>query len=184
LDYKSAFQLLIAVILSAQTTDAQVNKVSPILFKKYPNPQALMNSSIDDVEKIIKSTGFYKVKAKNITSTAKKLFLDYNSEVPKHMDDLLTLRGVGRKSANVVRAHCFNDPAIIVDTHFSRVTKRIGLTNSSNPEIIERDLMVITDQSIQTDFSMLINTHGRKICVSRNPLCKECVLKSICMYSG
>jgi endonuclease-3 len=143
-----------------------------------------MNSSIDDVEKIIKSTGFYKVKAKNITSTAKKLFLDYNSEVPKHMDDLLTLRGVGRKSANVVRAHCFNDPAIIVDTHFSRVTKRIGLTNSSTPEIIERELMVITDQSIQTDFSMLINTHGRKICVSRNPLCKECVLKSICMYSG
>lgn len=100
------------------------------------------------------------------------------------MEDLLTLPGVGRKSANVIRAHCFNKPSIIVDTHFSRVTKRIGFTSSSNPEVIERDLLLITDKAIQTDFSMIINTHGRKICTSRNPLCGECILSSICRYSG
>ncbi len=182
LDYKSPFQLLIAVVLSAQTTDAQVNKVSPVLFEKYPDPKALMESKIEDVEKIIRSTGFYKVKAKNITGAAKKLYLDYNSEVPIDMDDLITLPGVGRKSANVVRAHCFNESAIIVDTHFSRVTKRIGLTNSVKPEVIERDLLLITKKTIQTDFSMIINTHGRKICMARKPLCGECVLSSICVF--
>lgn len=184
LDYKTPFQLLVAVVLSAQTTDAQVNKVTPVLFSKYPDPGALMDAQIADVEKIIRSTGFYKVKSRNITGAAKKLVTDYNSEVPIHMDELLTLPGVGRKSANVVRAHCYNKPAIIVDTHFSRVTKRIGFTDSSNPGVIENDLMVITDKSIQTDFSMIINTHGRKICTSRNPLCDECIIKSICKYSG
>ena len=183
LDYKSPFQLLIAVVLSAQTTDAQVNKVSPVLFEKYPDPKALMESEIEEVEKIIRSTGFYKVKAKNITGAAKKLFLDYNSEVPIPMDNLITLPGVGRKSANVVRAHCFNKSAIIVDTHFSRVTKRIGFTDSSNPEVIEKDLLLITDKKIQTDFSMIINTHGRKVCTARKPLCNECVLSSICKFS-
>ena len=100
------------------------------------------------------------------------------------MEKLLTLPGVGRKSANVIRAHCYNKPAIIVDTHFSRVTKRIGFTDSTNPGVIENDLLLITDKSIQTDLSMIINIHGRKICTSRNPLCEECVLKSICRYPG
>ncbi len=184
LDYKTPFQLLVAVVLSAQTTDAQVNKVTPVLFGKYPDPGALMDAQLSDVERIIRSTGFYKVKSRNITGAAKKLVLDYNSEVPRHMDELLTLPGVGRKSANVVRAHCYNKPAIIVDTHFSRVTKRIGFTDSSNPGVIENDLKVITDKAIQTDFSMIINTHGRKICTSRKPLCDECIIKSICRYSG
>ncbi|MEA1910505.1 MAG: endonuclease III, partial [Spirochaetota bacterium] len=139
LNYNSPFQLLVAVVLSAQTTDAQVNKITPVLFEKYPDPEALMAAEIPDVEQIIRSTGFYKVKTRNITGAAKKLVSDYNSEVPQQMEDLLTLPGVGRKSANVIRAHCFNKPSIIVDTHFSRVTKRIGFTSSSNPEVIERD---------------------------------------------
>lgn len=183
LDYKTSFQLLVAVVLSAQTTDAQVNKVTPVLFGSYPEPESLMNAELSDVEKIIRSTGFYKVKSRNITGAAKKLVLDYNSEVPVSMEELLKLPGVGRKSANVIRAHCYNKPAIIVDTHFSRVVKRIGFSDSSNPEIIERDLMQITDEEIQSDLSMIINIHGRKICTSRNPLCKECVLSSICRTS-
>ena len=183
LDYETPFQLLVAVVLSAQTTDAQVNKITPVLFEKYPDSEALMAAQISDVEQIIRSTGFYKVKTRNITGAAKKLVTDYNSEVPLAMEDLLTLPGVGRKSANVIRAHCFNKPAIIVDTHFSRVTKRIGFTSSSSPEAIERDLLLITDKAIQTDFSMIINTHGRKICMARKPLCGECVLNSICRYS-
>lgn len=184
LDYKTPFQLLVAVVLSAQTTDAQVNKVTPILFGKYPDPDALMAAELTDVELIIRSTGFYKVKTRNITGAARKLVTDYNSEVPQNMEKLLTLPGVGRKSANVIRAHCYNKPAIIVDTHFSRVTKRIGFTDSTNPGVIENDLLLITDKSIQTDLSMIINIHGRKICTSRNPLCEECVLKSICRYPG
>ena len=183
LEYKTPFQLLIAVILSAQTTDAQVNKVTLVLFDKYTDPKALMDSEITDVENIIRSTGFYKTKARNITGTAKKLVSDYNSEVPIHMDELLTLPGVGRKSANVIRAHCYNKPAIIVDTHFSRVTKRIGLTESTNPEIIERDLMQITDKAMQSNLSMIINIHGRKVCTAKKPLCNECVLRSICRTS-
>ncbi len=182
LDYNSPYQLMIAVILSAQTTDAQVNKVTPELFEKYPDPKGLMVSDIVEVERIIRSTGFYKVKARNITSAAKKLVLDYNSEVPEDMNELLTLSGVGRKSANVIRAHCYNKPAIIVDTHFARVATRIGLTKSSNPKVIETDLLLITDKEIQTDYSMAINIHGRKFCTARNPLCTECVLSSICRY--
>lgn len=183
LDYNSPYQLLVAVILSAQTTDAQVNKVTPELFESYPDPESLMASRLVEVESIIRSTGYYKVKARNITRAANKLVLDYNSEVPLLMDELLTLPGVGRKSANVIRAHCYDKPAIIVDTHFSRVTGRIGLTESSNPGIIESDLLLITDKMIQTDFSMAINIHGRKFCTARNPQCTQCVLNSICRYS-
>lgn len=183
LDYNSPYQLMVAVILSAQTTDAQVNKVTPELFRNYPDPKGLMDSTLIEVESIIKSTGFYKVKARNITSAAKKLVLDYNSEVPKVMNELLSLAGVGRKSANVIRAHCYNKPAIIVDTHFARVTGRLGFTESSNPKTIESDLLLITDKEIQTDFSMAINIHGRKLCTARNPLCTECVLSSICRYN-
>ena len=119
LNYNSPYQLMVAVILSAQTTDAQVNKVTPLLFRNYPGPKDLMVSNLDKVEIIIRSTGFYKVKARNIIGAAKKLVLDYNSAVPEDMDDLLTIPGVGRKSANVIRAHCYDKPAIIVDTHFS-----------------------------------------------------------------
>ena len=183
LDYDSPYQLMVAVILSAQTTDAQVNKVTTKLFERYPDPESLMASDSKDIELIIRSTGFYKVTARNIKGAAGKLVQDYNSEVPLLMDELLTLPGVGRKSANVIRAHCFNEPAIIVDTHFSRVTGRIGLTESSNPKIIESDLLLITDKMIQTDFSMAINIHGRKFCTARNPQCTECVLNSICRYS-
>lgn len=182
LDYYSPYQLMVAVILSAQTTDAQVNKVTPELFGNYPDPEALMVSNLVEVERIIRSTGFYKVKARNITEAAKKLVLDYNSEVPEVMNELLTLSGIGRKSANVIRAHCYNKPAIIVDTHFARVAARIGFTMSSNPKTVETDLLSITDKEIQTDFSMAINIHGRTFCTARNPRCSECVLNITCRY--
>ncbi len=182
LDYYSPYQLMVAVILSAQTTDAQVNKVTPELFGNYPDPEALMVSNLVEVERIIRSTGFYKVKACNIIGAAKKLVMDYDSEVPEVMDELLTLSGIGRKSANVIRAHCYNKPAIIVDTHFARVSARIGFTRSSNPKTIETDLLSITDKEIQTDFSMAINIHGRTFCTARNPRCSECVLSSTCRY--
>lgn len=182
LDYNSPYQLMVAVILSAQTTDVQVNNVTPELFRNYPDPRGLMVSNLAEVERIIRSTGFYKVKTRNIIGAAAKLVLDYNSEVPILMDDLLSLPGVGRKSANVIRAHCYNKAAIIVDTHFSRVTRRIGLTESSNPKTIENDLLQITDKMIQTSFSMVINIHGRKYCTAREPLCTSCILSSICRY--
>ena len=182
LDYNSPYQLMVAVILSAQTTDAQVNRVTPLLFGKYPDPESLMVSSLVEVERIIRSTGFYKVKARNITQAAKKLVSDYNSNVPEEMNELLTLSGVGRKSANVIRAHCYNKPVIIVDTHFARVTARIGFTESSNPKTIETNLLLITDKEIQTDFSMAINIHGRKFCTAGTPRCAECVLNSLCQY--
>ncbi len=184
LDYKSPYQLMVAVILSAQTTDAQVNKVTPELFLKYPDPAGLQSAKVADVEQLIRSTGFYKVKTRNIMGAAGKVCLNYNSIVPESMDDLLTLPGVGRKSANVIRAHCFNKPAIIVDTHFSRVVKRLGLTSSSNPGIIESDLLQITDKAIQTDFSMVVNIHGRKCCTARKPSCEKCILESLCRYNS
>ena len=183
LDFKSPYQLMIAVILSAQTTDAQVNKVTPELFLQYPHPEDLQSAKVEEVEKIIRPTGFYKVKTRNIMGAAKEVLLKYNSIVPELMEDLLTLPGVGRKSANVIRAHCFNKPAIIVDTHFSRVVKRLGLTSSSNPVIIESDLVQITDKTIQTDFSMVVNIHGRSCCTSRNPSCEKCILNSLCRNS-
>ncbi|MCF6335284.1 MAG: endonuclease III [Spirochaetales bacterium] len=184
LNYSNPYELMVAVILSAQTTDAQVNRISPLLFKRYPDPKSLKSSGIGDVENIIRSTGFYRVKARNITGAAKKLVTDFNSEVPVGMDKLLTLPGVGRKSANVIRAHCFDKPAIIVDTHFARVTGRIGLTDSKDPDTVEKDLRLITDSAIQTDFSMIINIHGRKVCSARVPGCQDCILKDLCRYKA
>ena len=180
LDYQSPYQLMVAVILSAQTTDAQVNKVTPELFIQYPHPEDLQSANVEEVERIIRPTGFYKVKSRNIIGAAEKVALNYDSIVPQSMENLLTLPGVGRKSANVIRAHCFDKPAIIVDTHFSRVVKRLGLTSSSNPVIIESDLLQITDKTIQTDFSMVINIHGRTVCTARNPSCEKCILNFLC----
>ncbi len=182
LDYSTPYELMVAVILSAQTTDAQVNRVSPGLFEKYPDPDSLSSALLSDVENIIRSTGFYRVKARNITGAAGKLVTDFNSEVPVEMDKLLTLPGVGRKSANVIRAHCFEKPAIIVDTHFSRVSRRIGLTDSESPDMIERDLKLLIESGRQTDFSMMINTHGRKCCRAKNPGCSGCIIREFCNY--
>ncbi len=174
------YQLLISVIMSAQTTDAQVNEVTPRLFSRYPGAEDLANAAQVDVERIIHSTGFYRTKARNIRGTARVLMEAFNGEVPSTMEELITLPGVGRKSANVVLGHCFGQPAVIVDTHFSRVVRRIGLTCESDPTRIEGDLKQLVSPDFQYRFSMLINRHGRKTCKARSPLCVDCPIFDCC----
>jgi len=182
LEYRTPFELLIAVILSAQTTDAQVNKVTPGLFRYYPTPEELMNADRKVIESIIHSTGFYRTKARNICGAARFVVTEFDGIVPFEMEKLLRIPGVGRKSANVMRAHCYGKPAVIVDTHFSRVVRRLGLTDHKKPERIEKDIVSISSPEIQTEFSMLINVHGRRCCFARNPACDSCVITSLCLF--
>lgn len=182
LEYKNSFQLLIGVILSAQTTDKQVNAILPDLFKKYPNPEALGKASKTDVAEIIKPVGFFNVKASNIIKTASAVHCNYNDEVPETMEELLTLSGVGRKSANVIRGACFDLPAIIVDTHFARTVTRLGLTEEKSPDKIESYLSETVPQNIQYRFSMLLNKLGREYCHARKPDCSNCPISSLCSW--
>ena len=184
LAYASPYQLLIGVILSAQTTDRQVNRVTPELFKRFPTPGELASGNILEIEEIIRSTGFYKMKARHIKGTAEALTQVFGGQVPDTMEDLLTLPGVGRKSANVVLAHCFGRPAIITDTHFIRVTNRLGLVNTDDPGRIEEELRSFTPGTLQTDISMFLNYLGRDRCFARKPDCSACPLKEICPSAG
>jgi len=180
LHFKNNFELLISVILSAQTTDRQVMEVVPALFKKYPDPLALSKGELDDIMDIIKSVGFYRVKAANIKKTAAKLLEDFDSTVPNTIEELIKLPGVGRKSANVVVGSLFGKPAIIVDTHFGRVVRRIGLTQTKDPDKIEKHIALLIPEKKQYRFSMTANLHGRKICHSRKPSCDICFLNPLC----
>ena len=182
LAFADPFQLLISVILSAQTTDEQVNRVTPELFQRYPAANDLSMARQCDVEMIIHSTGFFRIKAKNIRLTASALVDRFGGEVPDTMDELLELPGVGRKSANVVLGACFAKPAIIVDTHFSRVVRRIGLTEETDPTKIENSISKLVPEAIQHRFSMLINRHGRRTCVARSPRCTECQIRTNCSF--
>ncbi len=180
LEFQNCFQTLISVILSAQTTDKQVNRIMGPLFSRYPDAGALAAASLQEVEQIIRSVGFYKIKAKNIIATAKMLEEQFDGQVPKTMKELLQLNGVGRKSANVVLGHCFQQPAIIVDTHFGRVVRRFGLTDSENPNIIEREIAKLLEPQYHYRFSMTANNHGRVFCHARKPDCLNCFLKDEC----
>ncbi|MDC7238732.1 MAG: endonuclease III [Spirochaetales bacterium] len=180
LNYSNPFELLIAVILSAQTTDAGVNKVTPELFRRYPGPAELALAEQNHVEEIIHSTGFYRMKAANIIKTAAALQERGDNSLPDNMKELTALPGVGRKTANVILYHIFNKPAIIVDTHFKRVTKRLGFTRYTEPEKIEKQLLKAIPEDIQSDFSMTINLHGRKYCFARKPDCEHCPLRDLC----
>ena len=182
--HRNPYELMVAVILSARTTDAQVNRVTPALFEKYPDPPSLMSADKGDVERMVFSTGFYKTKAGNIIGAAGEVVRRFGGIVPESMEDLLTLPGVGRKSANVIRAHSFSKPAVIVDTHFSRVVRRLGLTMEEDPSKIEKDIASICPGSIQTDFSMVINIHGREICYARQPECSRCPVSGFCSFSN
>ena len=182
LDYENNYQLLITVILTAQTTDKQVMKVTPVLFTKYPVPEKLAAADKKDVEEIIESTGFYKIKASNIIKTAGILYKEFNSNVPDTMEELLVLPGVGRKTANVVLGTLFSKPAVIVDTHFKRVVSRLGLTDQKNPDKIEYIIKDLIPQDMQYRFSMTANLHGRKVCHARSPECEKCCLKVSCKY--
>jgi endonuclease-3 len=183
LKFENAFQILILTILSAQTTDQNVNNVRKLLFSKYPTPQALSNARQEDLEVIIKSCGFYRNKAKNIILTAEKIATEFGGEVPRTMEDLLTLPGVGRKTANIVLNHAFGiNVGIAVDTHVKRLSWRLGFTESTNPVVIERDLMELFPSDAWGDINYLLIRHGRTICTSQSPRCVECFLQDLCRY--
>lgn len=180
LNHETAWQLLIATMLSAQCTDARVNIVTKDLFVKYPTLQAFADADIKELEKDIYSTGFYKNKAKNIIGCAKKLVEEYNGEVPSDIDALTKLDGVGRKTANVIRGNIFHEPSIVVDTHVKRISRLLGLTEEEDPVKIEYDLMEKLPKEQWILYNIQIITHGRNICIARRPKCEECTLKEVC----
>lgn len=182
LNYKTPFELLIATILSAQTTDNTVNKTTDILFKKYNTPEDFANIDSQTLEKYIKSCGFYKIKAKNIIEASKKIISDFKGEVPNTLENLLLLPGVGRKTANVVLSNAFNIDAIAVDTHVFRVSNRLGLSNSEDVLETEKQLMKNIPKEKWSKAHHWLIWHGRKICSSRNPKCNICPLNHVCRY--
>ena len=184
LHFNNPYQILIATILSAQTTDRVVNQVTEILFSRYPSPFDLADADIRDIEDIIHSTGFFHAKAKNIISAARMVVTDYQGIVPDTIDLLQTLPGVGRKTANIVVHHGFGRAdGIAVDTHVKRLSVRLGLSDQSDPEKIEQDLLRIFPKKIWGDLNGLFILHGRKTCTARNPACNRCVLCDLCRFA-
>lgn len=181
LTYDTPVQLLVATILSAQCTDERVNKVTPILFERFPDAPSLAQADREELENIIRSTGFYRNKAKNIQGACLKIVEDFGGEVPQTMEELLTLSGVARKTANVVLAHGFGiNMGVTVDTHVKRLSNRLGLTKESNPLKIEQDLMKLLPQPDWENYSIRIIYHGRAVCKARKPLCSQCKLADLC----
>lgn len=180
LNYETPWQLLIAVILSAQCTDARVNIVTEHLFQKYDTLEKLADAKLEELEQEIHSIGFYHNKAKNIIACARKLVTDYEGQVPRTIEDLTSLAGVGRKTANVIRGNIYHEPSIVVDTHVKRISRKLGFTQEEDPVKIEYDLMNVIPQ----DHWILINIHlitlGRTICKARKPDCGNCFLKDVC----
>jgi len=181
LDHNNAFELMVATILSAQCTDERVNKVTPALFARYPTPLAFAEADITELEQAVHSTGFYRNKAKNIKTAAQRLVQVYGGEVPTTMDELLTLAGVARKTANVVLGTAFGiADGVVVDTHVRRLSNRLGLTTHDDPEKIERDLMVLLPRTEWVGFAHRLILHGRQICDARKPNCALCTLNELC----
>ena len=180
LESENPFQLLVAVILSAQCTDAKVNEVTRILFRAFPTPSRLAAAPLADVEKIVYPTGFYREKAAHIVETARLILEKHGGEVPLDMEALTALPGVGRKTANVIRGQVGGLPAIIVDTHFKRVTRRLGLTEREEPTAIEKELEALVPSTLQFSFSMAANRLGRAFCSARNPRCGDCPVQKLC----
>ena len=182
LEHSSTFELLIATILSAQCTDVRVNKITRELFKDYNTPEDFIQLTEKELGEKIRSCGFYKVKSKNILATSRKIIEEFNGQVPDTMEELITLPGVGRKTANVVLSNAFGVPAIAVDTHVFRVSNRIGLANSKNVLDTEKDLMDNIDKNMWSKAHHLLIFHGRRVCKARSPLCNECPLTNYCLY--
>ncbi len=182
LDHANAWQLLIATILSAQCTDARVNMVTKDLFVKYPDVRAFATADLAELEEDIRSTGFYHNKARNIIACCRRLLSDFDGQVPKTIEDLTSLPGVGRKTANVIRGNIYKEPSVVVDTHVGRLSRRLGLTAEEDPEKVEYALM----KAIPKDHWIAINIQlialGRTICKSQHPKCEECFLKDLCAY--
>ena len=182
LDYGSPWQLLVATVLSAQTTDENVNKVIPVLFDRYPTPDDLAAANPEEVEAIVFSTGFYRQKTKSIIALASDLVEKYGGDVPVDIDELIKLRGVGRKTASVVLAEAFGVPAIAVDTHVKRLSNRLGLTTEKDPVKIESDLKALLPKSRWRQLSMRLIQYGRDVCDARKPRCFDCRLENLCPY--
>ncbi len=183
LDYEKPYELLFATILSAQCTDDRVNMVTSELFKKYPTLEAFASADLSEMEKDVKSTGFYHNKAQNIILSARKLLNEFNGEMPSDIEILTSFAGVGRKTANVVRGHIFNIPSIVVDTHVKRISKRLGLTEHEDPTKVEMDLMRVLPESSYIQYNTQVITFGREICKSQRPKCSECFLVTECVCS-
>jgi endonuclease-3 len=184
LDHGNPFELLVATILAAQCTDERVNKVTPDLFRRFPTPREMAAADIGDLEGLVRSTGFFHNKAKSIKGAAQALVSRFPGRFPGTMDDLLTLPGVGRKTANVVLGTCFGAPAIVVDTHFRRVTQRLGLAKSSDPDEIERELAALLPPAQWTGFSHAVTFHGRRCCAARKPDHARCPVADLCDSRG
>jgi endonuclease-3 len=185
LEHRDAFELLCATILSAQCTDARVNLVTPDLFRKYPTPAALAGARQPDVEEIIRSAGFFRTKARSLIGMAQALVTDHGGAVPRTMDQLRQLPGVGRKTANVVLGNAYGiNEGVTVDTHVARLSYRLGLTRHTDPVKIELDLMPLVPREDWALVSHLFIFHGRRICVARRPRCPECVLADLCPSAG
>ena len=180
LKYKKPHELLISTILAAQCTDKRVNSITPELYKKYPSPAAFANADYDELCEDIKSTGFFRNKAKNIIACTKKLVSDYDGEVPNDFEALISLAGVGRKTAGVVLGDAFNNPHLVIDTHAKRLAKRMGLTNNTDPYKVELDLAKSVPQKETSDFCHQLVFHGRAICTARKPKCEICPVNEIC----
>ena len=180
LDHENTWQLLFAVILSAQCTDANVNKVTPSLFRKFPSLEAFANANLKDVEEAIRSIGLYRGKAKNIIASARRLVEDFGGEVPSDIESLTSLPGVGRKTANVIRGNIYHIPSIVVDTHVKRISNKLGLVSSEDPVKIEMELMKVLPKDHWITWNINIITLGRNICIARREKCSECFLAEDC----
>jgi endonuclease-3 len=183
LDFENPFQLLAATILSAQTTDVRVNMVTPVLFARYPDAEALAGADLSELEEIVRSTGFYANKSRSLVGMAQALVDRFDGEVPTRLEDLVTLPGVGRKTGNVVRSVAFDLPGLPVDTHVGRLSRRLGLTTDEDPVKVERQLNSYLPPRERGRFSLRMILHGRRVCDARRPRCEVCVLADICPSS-
>jgi endonuclease-3 len=184
LAHADPFQLTVATILSAQCTDERVNQVTPELFQRYPDPESLASAEQEDVEEIIRSTGFYRNKARNLVGMARTLVEEHGGEVPRSLDELTRLPGIGRKTANVILGNAFGvDEGVVVDTHVKRLSRRLGFSGEKTPEKIEGDLMDLFPRERWTPLSHLLIFHGRNVCKARKPRCRECLVAALCPSS-
>ena len=184
LDYDDAWKLLVSVRLAAQCTDARVNTVTPVLFGKWPGPAELAKATQEEVEAVVRSTGFYRNKAKNIRALCAELEKNHGGRIPDDLDVLISLPGIGRKTANLLIATAYGKPGIIVDTHFKRLSNRLGFTKNEDPDKIEFDLKALLPEKDWSDFSHCMVFHGRRCCFARKPNCAGCPVKTLCPSAG
>ena len=182
LDHRSPWELLVATILSAQCTDQRVNQVTPSLFQRYRTATEMAEADLPELEELIRSTGFFKNKAKHLVACGKAVTERFGTQVPRTMEELITLPGVGRKTANVILGNAFGQPSVVVDTHVKRVAKRLGLTKSDNPDLVEQDLQQLMPKSQWTAFSQRLLLHGRYVCLARKPQCRTCQVYRYCPW--